>query len=467
MKINIASIDFKHWMINFINISGVDFADQKEEPTPASSSMYFTLEEGQTEATISYSNTYQSLHNKNLQFSYDDQNWEDWTGAKTIYAGEKLYVRGLDDYVLNDQVRSNNAFFSISQGYVECHGNIMSLCNNSNIIKGSSFYSLFRGNSYLKTAPDIIADEVEPYGCYQMFNSCSNLKSIDKIDVKKVGDHGFSKMLNSCSSLVNIPSILPATELANYCYSDMFIGCRSLVQAPELPATTLAKSCYSYMFTNCTSLTQVPSILPATTLEEGCYWSMFQGCSSLTKAPELPATTLKYNCYNSMFSSCYSLTQAPSILPATTLANHCYMNMFSDCSKLTQAPELPATRLGNACYYAMFRNCTSLTQAPELPATTLAESCYSQMFYGCTSLVRAPYLPASQLAGACYSEMFYSCYKLSYIKAGFLNGTANDLSNWVRGVSATGVYEKPVSSEFNERGGNGIPEGWTIKTYQP
>ena len=97
MKINIAKIDYKHWTINFINISGVDFADQKEEPTPASSSMYFTLEEGQTSATISYSNTYKSLHNKNLQFSYDDQNWEDWTGAKTIHAGEKLYVRGLDD----------------------------------------------------------------------------------------------------------------------------------------------------------------------------------------------------------------------------------------------------------------------------------------------------------------------------------------------------------------------------------
>ena len=135
MKINIAKIDYKHWTINFINISGVDFADQKEEPTPASSSMYFTLEEGQTSATISYSNVYQQLHNKNLQFSYDDQNWEDWTGAKTIHAGEKLYVRGLDDYVLNDQISTGNKFFTISQGYVECHGNIMSLCNNSNIIK--------------------------------------------------------------------------------------------------------------------------------------------------------------------------------------------------------------------------------------------------------------------------------------------------------------------------------------------
>ena len=440
MKINIASIDFKHWMINFINISGVDFADQKEEPTPASSSMYFTLAEGQTRAIISYPDTYQSLHNKNLQFSYDDQNWEDWTEAKTIYAGEKLYVRGLDDYVLNDTISLGNAFFSISQGNVECHGNIMSLCNNSNIIKSNSFNSLFKGADYLKTAPDIIADEVEPQGCYQMFYSCSNLKSIDKIDVKKVGHKGFSRMFNNCSSLVNIPSILPATELATYCYYQMFKGCRSIVTAPELPATTLAIYCYE---------------------------DMFSDCGSLVRAPELPATTLAYSCYSGMFSSCYSLTQAPSILPATTLANSCYSQMFYGCSKLTQAPELPATRLGNACYNAMFRNCTSLTEAPELPATTLAENCYSYMFFGCGSLVRAPYLPASQLAGACYSNMFCYCSKLSYIKAGFLNGTANDLSNWVRGVSATGVYEKPVSSDFDKRGVDGIPGGWTIKTYQP
>ena len=362
MKINIAKIDYKHWTINFINISGVDFADQKVEPTPASSSMYFTLEEGQTKATISYSGIYKSLHNKNLQFSYDDQNWEDWTGAKTIYAGEKLYVRGLDDYVLNDQVIGGNAFFNISYGYVECHGNIMSLCNNSNIIKSMSLTSIFQDAYYLKTAPDIIADEVESAGCWWMFYGCSNLKSIDKIDVKKVGSSGFSGMFRDCSSLVNIPSILPATELADYCYHQMFYNCQSLTQAPELPATELYE-----------------------------------------------------NCYDSMFSNCINLVKAPT----------------------------------------------------KLPATTLKPYCYQRMFYNCSSLVRAPYLPASQLVSSCYVQMFKYCSKLSYIKAGFLDGTASHLSDWVNGVSETGVYEKPVSSDFDTRGVSGIPEGWTIKTYQP
>ena len=146
--------------------------------------------------------------------------------------------------------------------------------------------------------------------------------------------------------------------MSDHCYQNMFFGCASLTQAPELSATTLANSCYQEMFSYCTSLTQAPE-LPATTLADSCYAYMFTGCASLTQAPELPATTL---------------------------ANSCYRNMFSECTSLTQAPELPATKVTITCYRNMFSSCTSLTQAPELPATTLADSCYQEMFYNCTSL---------------------------------------------------------------------------------
>ena len=49
--------------------------------------------------------------------------------------------------------------------------------------------------------------------------------------------------------------LLPATTLANSCYSGMFYGCTGLTAAPELPATTLADYCYSYMFYGCTGRT--------------------------------------------------------------------------------------------------------------------------------------------------------------------------------------------------------------------
>ena len=172
--------------------------------------------------------------------------------------------------------------------------------------------------------------------------------------------------------------------MANYCYSYMFSGCTSLIQAPTLPATTLESGCYYYMFQGCTSLIQTPA-LPATTLANNCYYSMFQGCTSLTQAPALPATTLAWNCYWRMFQGCTSLTQAPA-LPVTRLAESCYYSMFQDCTSLTQAPSLPATTLANNCYRRMFQGCTSLAQAPALPAITMPNSCYFYIFQGCISL---------------------------------------------------------------------------------
>jgi len=114
----------------------------------------------------------------------------------------------------------------------------------------------------------------------------------------------------------------------------MFTYCSGLTSTPDLPATTLANECYTNMFYGCSSLTTPPA-LPATTLAEGCYRSMFYGCTSLTIAPSLPATALADNCYGYMFYGCTSLTTAP-YLPAITMVNNCYQYMFYGCSSLNR-----------------------------------------------------------------------------------------------------------------------------------
>ena len=130
------------------------------------------------------------------------------------------------------------------------------------------------------------------------------------------------------------------------------------------------------LFQNCTNIVNVSSyFLPATTLADSCYSCMFDGCTSLTKAPELPATTLDIHCYNSMFYNCISLTTAPIILPATTLANYCYGYMFYYCKSLTTAPELPATTLVNNCYLWMFYGCSKLNYIKMLATDIPANSC--------------------------------------------------------------------------------------------
>ena len=62
------------------------------------------------------------------------------------------------------------------------------------------------------------------------------------------------------------------------------------------------------MFTLCTLLTEAPE-LPATTLANNCYSQMFAVCYSLRKAPDLPAKTLTSGCYNEMFINCITLSE--------------------------------------------------------------------------------------------------------------------------------------------------------------
>lgn len=227
------------------------------------------------------------------------------------------------------------------------------------------------------------------------------------------GDYALAKLFRDNTELYIHPEkklLLPATTLANQCYSSMFYNCTSLTTAPELPATTLALGCYYNMFGFCTGLTTAP-VLPATTLDNGCYEYMFYYCTGLKNAPKLPATTLANYCYYCMFWGCNSITTAPA-LPATTLAVGCYSYMFYQCPGLTTASELPATTLAEECYEGMYDGCTSLSTAPELPATTLARDCYSGMFCY-TNLTTAPALPATTLDAGCYSYMFSDCYSLT------------------------------------------------------
>ena len=194
------------------------------------------------------------------------------------------------------------------------------------------------------------------------------------------------------------------TNNARFC--KLFNGCSVLTSAPELPATTLADYCYTGMFMGCTSLESAP-VLSATTLADYCYSDMFSECTNLTAAPELPATTLASSCYTRMFQGCTSLTAAPK-LPATKLEDDCYFEMFYGCTSLTAAPELPATTLASSCYYEMFYNCTSLESAPELPATELAEGCYCKMFNGCANLSSVTMLaPSDKIKDTSYSFNYW------------------------------------------------------------
>lgn len=98
-----------------------------------------------------------------------------------------------------------------------------------------------------------------------------------------------------------------------------------------LPATNISENCYSQMFKDCTSLTEAPSALPAMTLTKNCYYGMFHGCTSLTKAPTLPASTLAERCYLYMFKGCTSLNSV-TCLATDKSASLCTYEWLKDVS---------------------------------------------------------------------------------------------------------------------------------------
>lgn len=296
--------------------------------------------------------------------------------------------------------------------------------------------------------------EVDCSGDIRTLVDYTNYKKADTSNAR------FCNLFYECT-LTSAPE-LPATNLADYCYSRMFMSCFFLPTAPELPAKILADHCYSEMFSSCDNLTSAPE-LPADSLASSCYASMFSHCLSLVTAPELPATILATACYSDMFYSCGNLINAPQ-LPATTLKSSCYSSMFAYCTSLINAPVLSAETLDDACYSSMFSGCTSLVTAPALPITTLAEGCYSFMFSGCTSLVTAPELPATTLVEGCYFEMFSGCTSLNYIKMMATDIISDWLYDWTAGVAASGTFVKNAAATWDVSGTNGIPEGWTVET---
>ena len=360
-----------------------------------------------------------SYANLDFEYSYDKMHWHelkiDETRIVLENKGDKVYFRGDNPSGLNTKKDINIQLWDIGVRFytvnkVAASGNIMSL--------------------------------IDP--------SCKR---------KSVPDYCFMKLFEY-TSITTAPE-LPATELGEQCYEEMFYYCQDLEVAPELPATALAKGCYGGMFLYCQSLTEAPK-LPATTMVYACYASMFMDCSSLTTPPELPATTLAPSCYAYMFTGCTGLTEAPE-LPATTLAPRCYYTMFARCSNLASAPVLQATDLAEECYDGMFTDCTSLVTAPELPATNLVKSCYGRMFAGCSNLTTAPELPATTLAENCYYQMFISCERLNTIRVNFTEWS-NATSYWVEGVPYGGTFYCP-SALPQEFGYKRIPTGWYVVTF--
>ena len=168
----------------------------------------------------------------------------------------------------------------------------------------------------ITTTIDVAAgDKVQFYG------NGTSITSYDGTKITSNGDGFTCKVYGNIMSLVDEENFATATTLS-------------------------ATNTFRSLFSNFTTLTDASGLLlPATQLAGYCYYSMFQGCTALTAAPALPATTLATNCYQQMFQGCTALTASP-VLPAPTLVSRCYQQMFYYCQKLATVTCLATSGMG-------------------------------------------------------------------------------------------------------------------------
>ena len=85
------------------------------------------------------------------------------------------------------------------------------------------------------------------------------------------------------------------------------------------------------LFDNVNIVNVSSDFLPATILSTGCYSNMFEGCTSLVNAPELPSQDLVFNCYDNMFKGCTNLNYI-KMLATDISASYCLNNWVSGVS---------------------------------------------------------------------------------------------------------------------------------------
>ncbi len=370
---------------------------------------------------------------------------------------------------------------------------------------------MFDGCQSLTEAPALPATTLVQ-NCYQyMFRGCQSLTEAPALPATTLVQNCYQYMFRGCQSLTKAPE-LPATTLANGCYFGMFAGCGSLNEVRcQMPSTISAGDIPTYTgdgsdTTKPAWLSNVASTGTFYTNADANWPSGASGIpqnwnrvnvDDITKPLTFRATqdgstvTLKISGHPSgSFQTSrdggntwedYTLNTA---IPLNTgdkvsfraKADRSSNQNASDYFSFQMTGKIEAWHnvmslyltndfatlfyLGSYAFKSLFKGCTSLTKPPALPATALNIYCYSNMFNGCQSLTEAPVLPAKGLVHNCYAYMFSGCQSLKEVRISAIETATNALTDWLKGVSATGDFYCDPNATIFPSGASGIPANW-------
>ena len=146
--------------------------------------------------------------------------------------------------------------------------------------------------------------------CDSMFNNCTSLLSVEGLIKGVYGQYSFKNMFKNCNSLKDASQLSIESNYGQYYCQYMFDGCSELESMPVLLSGEYGSGNYKYqfMFRNCKKLKNV-NPLSGVKSNIGMYNQMFKGCTSLTDAPEIMLSSANsLNCMTHMFDGCTSLS---------------------------------------------------------------------------------------------------------------------------------------------------------------
>lgn len=434
--------------------SDVSFIKNKPNVVDATDYLYFEQTGGKIVFRLNKIGTPDPI---SLEYRINDGSWQNYTwdgdtGEELVAenSGDKIFLRATtyNDHICKDA--SNGYRFVTSWNPASVGGNLLTLKDKQmqlTTLKSYDFYGLFQ-NTNIRTAPKLTSNLVENHAYECLFKNCYSLISCPELPAYYVHEYGYANMFENCISLKNALSYLGNTcfinKSSNYAYKEMFKGCTSLINGGNLT--------YNY----------------SDNYISGIYQSMFEGCTSLAVPPVFPYFKTNVNkvynnyAFQKMFKGCTSLETPPEFPSNLVVANNMFEEAFMNCTSLKKTPDLPYNKFGMFCYKKAFEGCTSLTEVRNFETTTYSSyNCCDRMFAGCTSL-KSVVLKFDLLQYGGAGELFDGCTSLEYLKVAFTTTSSWGASDWMRNVSATGIFDCPSTLDTSTRGNNTLPAGWTV-----
>ena len=144
--------------------------------------------------------------------------------------------------------------------------------------------SMFQNCKAMLSVSGMISGIAGSQSLRYMFQNCKSLKDASKLSVEaNYGIQYAQQMFDGCSELESMPMLLSGKQGAsNFKYQNAFRDCKKLKNVNPLPDVRPYAGMYQNMFRGCTSMTDAPEIMLSSAAPRNCMDSMFNGCTSLS-----------------------------------------------------------------------------------------------------------------------------------------------------------------------------------------